>query len=185
MLWIHTLTHMQRLDSFLLAGVGVLIVHQVAYTVSALFGIETSIAHGHMAFAWFGGSLAMLGVLARSVTLSLKRRRYDALQSGSLALVISLGYTALEQIERLADGYGLVELFGEPVFWLGLALAPLVALVLHWSVRSAVELVATFLSSLTPQWSTRAPQPAFAVVAAVPVTVQLSSVMSRRGPPVR
>ncbi len=177
---------MQRLDSFLLAGVGVLMVHQVAYTVSALFGVESSIAHGHMAFAWFGGSLALLGVLARSVTRSLKRRRYDAGPPGSLALAISMGYVALEQIERLADGYGLLQLFGEPVFWLGMALAPLVALALHWSVRSAVQLVSNFLSSSAPQWSTATPQPAFAVAACVvPVTARLSSVMSRRGPPVR
>lgn len=176
---------MRRLDSLLLAGVGVLVVHQVAYTVSAIFGIENSVAHGHLAVAWFGGSLALLGVLARSVTKSLKRRQHDPGNVTHLALAISAGYFAMEQLERLADGYGVAELFGEPVFWLGLAVAPLVALALHWSVRTVAEIATFFLNTPTITWGAASLQPVPVRVAPSPVPAQLATVVSRRGPPVR
>lgn len=174
----------KRLDSLLLAGVGVLIVHQIAYTSSAVFGLENSVAHGHMAVAWFGGSLALLGALALSVSRSLKRRSHDAGSVSSLATAISLGYIAMEQIERLVDGYSLFALFSEPVFWLGLALAPLVAMVLHWSVQSAAVFAALLLTPPSPhRWSTVQVQPVHLALVVSPIPTLLSSVVSRRGPP--
>ncbi len=176
---------MQRLDSLLLASVGVLLVHQVAYTASALLGYEASVAHGHMALAWFAGSLAALFALARAITRSLKRRRHDVTSEYGLFGAIAGGYLLLEQFERAIDGYGTFSLFGEPVFWLGMAIAPLIALALHWSVRS-VERIVTFiaLAARTSRWHERPTQPVHrSTTTVLPLSQQLSSVVSRRGPP--
>ena len=55
---------MRRLDSLLLTGVGVLLVHQSAYTVSSLAGYKAAVTHGHLETAWLLGSLATIGALA-------------------------------------------------------------------------------------------------------------------------
>ena len=180
-----TIGGVQRLDSLLLASIGVLLVHQVAYTASALLGYETSVAHGHMALAWFGGSIAVLCALARSITQSLKRRRHDATNVLTLFAAIAGGYLLLEQFERAVDGYGTFSLFSEPVFWLGMAVAPLVALALHWSVRSVARLVAfVAVTARTSRWQEPQPLRSFGIALGItPVSLQLASVVSRRGPP--
>ena len=127
---------MQRIDAVLLAGVGILSVHQGAYTLTALTGTESSIAHGHLQTAWLLASLGVLGVLARSVLRSVKARMSEGVSELALFGWIAAGYFVLEQVERQWDGYGALTLFSEPVFWVGLALAPFVALALSWSIRS-------------------------------------------------
>ena len=176
---------MQRLDSLLLASVGVLLVHQVAYTTSALLGYEASVAHGHMALAWFGGSLAVLCALARAITRSLKRRHHNAPSEYRLFAAVAGGYVLLEQLERAVDGYGTFALFNEPVFWLGMAVSPLIALMLHWSVRSVERLVAFIaVTSRPPRRPERTSAGEFDIASTVvPLARQLASVVSRRGPP--
>lgn len=176
---------MQRIDSLLLASIGVLLVHQVAYMASALLGYEASVAHGNMAIAWFGGSLATLYVLARAITHSLKKRSHTSPNEIALFCAIAGGYVLLEQFERAIDGYGTFTLFSEPVFWLGMAVAPLVALALHWSVRSVVRLIEFVGPSVrTKRWPEAATLRAFAPAATIsPLSLRLASVVSRRGPP--
>lgn len=175
---------MDRLDSLLLAAVGVLIVHQVAYTSSAVVGVETSVAHGHLAVAWFGASIALLGALARAISVSLKKRQHDAGDVRTLAFAIGVGYVAMELVERLVDGQGATSLFSEPVLWLGMAIAPLVAIALHWSVRSVVEHAVDFLTPPQRTWAA-GPTPLVPFTTVEPAFARVSVVVSRRGPPVR
>ena len=137
---------MMRIDSFLLAGVGVLVAHQGAYTLSAMTGQQSSLAHGHMQTAWLLGSLAVLALLTRSVVSSLRRRATSPVSEIALFVWIALGYSGLELGERVVDGYGALTLFSEPVYWIGLSLAPLVALALGWSFRSLEEAVSAFVA---------------------------------------
>ena len=174
---------MQRFDSLLLSALGVLIVHQVAYMTSSLVGYETSIVHGSLAVAWFGGSMLALGALARSLTHSLQRRNHTSLSPWALSGSIAAGYLLMEQFERAVDGYGTLSIFLEPVFWLGMLAAPLVAYLLHWSVRSLVELIEDAL--LAPAQTYARPQRTILsplVLELSPLVVPLDSV-SRRGPP--
>jgi len=176
---------MQRLDSLLLASVGVLLVHQAAYMASALLGYETSVAHGHMALAWFGGSLAILCALARAITNSLKSRNHNAPSEYRLFVAIASGYVLLEQFERAVDGYGAFALLAEPVFWLGLALSPLIALFLHWSVRSVKRIVIfVALAASTKRWPELTSSGEFGFpTTVVPHSTQRACVVSLRGPP--
>ena len=176
---------MARIDSAILAFLGVLLAHEIAYLTSSIAGFDTSVSHGHLRIAWLAGSLSLLSLLARSVIKSLRRRSHDGGNMVHLAGFIGFGYTLLEQFERALDGYGAASLFIEPVFWFGLAAAPLVALVLSWSLRSLEEAVAKLLEpDALKELSTPCRQGALGVTSLLyPCTPALSTVVSRRGPP--
>ena len=136
-----TLGDVRRLDSLLLAGVGIMAIHQVAYSIAALTGSTSTVGHGHLELAWtLGGLLAILG-LGSAVTSSLRRRRHEPLSTAVLSLGLGLGYVGLEMGERALDGYAASSLFGEAVFWIGLAAVVPVALLLRASVRTVADLV--------------------------------------------
>ena len=176
---------MTRVDSGLLAFLGVLIAHEAAYLASAAVGYESSIAHGHVKVAWLIGSLAVLGLLAKAIVSSLARRNHQPGNVLHLAAAISGGYFLMEQFERALDGYGATAIFSEPVFWLGLAVAPLVAAALSWSLRSIETAVARFIESApkTPATTAGLSCSLGATSLALIPTSTLSSVVCRRGPP--
>lgn len=176
---------MRRLDSILLGAVGVLVVHQVAYTASATLGYESSIAHGHLAFAWMAGSLAALVGLATAIARSLRSRNHVAASATSMTRWIAGGYLAMEALERTYDGAGAASLLSEPTFWLGVVAAPLVAFALRRSLDNAVRVVTAFIETMqTPNWRpTRVVVPATFQLLTVR-TDSVSASVSRRGPPV-
>ncbi len=139
----------RRLDTLLLAGVGVLAVHQVSYTISSLAGTESTIAHGHLGLLWLVASLGAVAGIARSVMRSIRQRGLD-ISPVTLMVAIIGAYTMLESIERVASGLGATALFGEAVFWIGLAATPLVSLVLARAVSSAVAAIAAGITSADP-----------------------------------
>lgn len=175
---------MRRLDSLLLAGVAMLLVHQLAYTVSSVAGVETSVAHGHLEAAWLFGSLTAIGALARSITASLRRRSYDLDGVWAFTGWIVAGYLSLETVERIVDGHGATALLGEPVFWLGLVLAPLVAFALAWSLRTVAQIVADVIVNRASPASLVAPSASLGETSvSLPSPLFSSFVVSRRGPP--
>lgn len=175
---------MARIDRALLAFFGVLVAHEVAYLSSSLAGYDNSIAHGHLQTAWLLGSVGLLAVLGRSLVTSLRRRNHVPDNPVLLAATIGGGYFALEFLERLADGLNPSTLFTEPVFWLGMAVAPLVALLLAFSLRTFATLTSQLLHRLNDGDE---PRPAVCSLAATSThftcTDSLLSVVSRRGPP--
>lgn len=178
---------MSRIDAILLAGIGVLLVHQGAYTLTALSGNETSIAHGHLQTVWLIASLGVLAALTRSVLRSLRHRARGQVSELTLFASIAGGYLLLEQMERAWDGHGAFALFSEPVFWVGLALAPLIALALGWSLRSVEKVIERFVGAIVPTRQTHAActlhiAPRFGDVA--PFDRRLAHSVPRRGPPV-
>ena len=175
---------MQRIDAVLLAGVGILSVHQGAYTLTALTGTESSIAHGHLQTAWLLASLGLLGVLSRSVLRSVKARTSEDISELALFGWIATGYFVLEQVERQWDGYGALTLFSEPVFWVGLALAPLVALALSWSLRSLETALHSYVRSQPRVPRSRdCTAPLTSQTDRIPVAQFLLRSAPRRGPP--
>ncbi len=176
---------MAMLDRSLLAFLGVLIAHEVAYLTSSIAGYGNSVAHGHLKTAWLVGSVALLAVATRAVVTSLRRRRHHVGQPTQLAALIATGYVSLEQLERLADGYSLTTLFSEPVFWIGIAAAPLIAVLLTRALRT-VELVAARLIDSRDDCPVSAvvPQTLGATSVRTLSTLLRSSVVSLRGPPV-
>jgi len=173
---------MQRVDGLLLASAGVLLVHQSAYTVSAFAGFESTVGHGHLATAWLIGSFAALAAIARAIVRSVTSRhlRINVL---SLAALVGLGYGAMEAVERIANGINPVTLTSEPVFWLGLALAPLIALLLHISITTVERVVASVMAPSTQRWSAK-PQPLPPLFGQLlPIVIVDAHSATRRGPP--
>lgn len=176
---------MSRVDSALLGFLGVLMTHEVAYLASTGVGYETSIAHGHLKTAWLVGSVALLALLARAVITSLRRRQHTSGNVLYLAGSIAGGYALMEQIERVLDGYGTFDLLTEPVFWFGLAAAPLVAIALSWSLRSVEEVISGVVRGrphLPPRTVDFACSLSITSLSPVCPAVR-SSAVSRRGPP--
>lgn len=178
---------MRRVDSGLLAILGVLIAHEIAYLTSAAVGYETSIAHGHLKTAWLVGSVALLALVSRAIVTSLRRRRHDGGNVLHLAGSIAGGYFLMEQFERAIDGYGAFDIFSEPVFWFGLAAAPLVAAALSWSLRSVEQAVSRFIDTSTPDAHSLVEFACTLCITSLTPrpSPALSSVVSRRGPPQR
>ncbi len=178
---------MARLDSAILVFLGVLVAHEIAYLTSSLVGFDTSVSHGHLRIAWLVGSVFLLGLVGRAVVCSLRRRCHDGGNVIHLAGFIGGGYFLLEQFERALDGYGALTLFTEPVFWFGLAAAPLVAIMLSWSLRSLEDAVSKLLDAdPLPQRTASNYACALGVTSMLhPSTPILLTVVSRRGPPLR
>ena len=177
---------MRKLDSLLLAGVGIMAIHQVAYTVAGLTGANTSVGHGHLELAWtFGSLLAILG-LGSAITTSLRRRHHTPLGVPLLSIVLGVGYVGLEMVERSLDGLSATALFSEAVFWFGLAAVVPVAMLLRAAVRTVTELVL----QLTAATDGRLPSIGFVDPARfgrtrrTPILLPVRSrPVSRRGPP--
>ncbi len=176
---------MRRLDSALLAILGVLIAHQIAYLTSSMVGYENSVAHGHMKTAWLFGSAALLTALGRSIIVSLRRRHHNGGNPIHLAAAIGGGYFLMEQVERVVDGYGALTLFSEPVFWFGLAAAPLVAIVLSWLLASIEQAVSNLIEMRREQRPSPPVSNSSLATTSVDVFLlaPLSFVVARRGPP--
>ena len=176
---------MERIDRILLSAVGVLLVHQTAYTASAMTGADSAVGHGHLAQAWWIASLAGLLGLARSISRSLKQRAHDPGNELAVFGWIAGGYVALELVERVVDGIPAASLFSEPVFWFGLAASPFVALALHRSVRTITSIVEAFGAvEPKPDWPAIPPS----IPALRPIRVRVHSghhprSHPRRGPP--
>lgn len=176
--------YMRRLDSLLLAGVGVLLVHQGAYVMSSLAGVKVSVSHGHLETAWLIGSLTAILALARAVTRSLRSRHFDQSPPLSLTAWMLFGYLGMEATERVANGLSAFSLLGEPVFWIGLAIAPLVAMALHWSMRTVARVVADYASRPDARLVTPQVDPSLAATSVtLPPQIFQSFTVSRRGPP--
>ena len=176
---------MRRLDSGLLAFLGVLAVHQIAYSISRAAGAPSAIDHGHLAVAWLLAGLAAVAGLTLAVTRSLRARRHHVGSRLLLAGIVAAGYTALEAIERAADGIPVSSLVTEAVFWLGLAAAPIVAVALSAMVRAADDLVRAFIEARTAEWPAAAPPSLFPTSVVLQPVLLRSESVSRRGPPVR
>lgn len=175
---------MRKIDGFLLAAMGVLLIHKLAYTFVEFFAPVALVNHSHLAAAWSFGSFAMLACLARTIVVSVKRRHHADLNARGLAAAIAAGFAVLEQAERLLAGYEITALFSEPVFWVGLAFAPLVAVVLSHAVRSVTKLAANWAVPGLRTWPSLPVNPLQQLVL-VPAHVVYRSATSRRGPPVR
>lgn len=177
---------MKRLDATLLVGVGVLAVHQLAYSASSMLGADSAVGHGHLAAAWLvGGFVAVIG-LARSVTRSLRRRQHSPLAPVAMSLSVGLGYVGMESVERVFDGSSVTGLTGEAVFWLGLLATPIVATALRMMVRSVHELAERWVAAASAAARHAAVPTAFGhtSIELAPLLL-LTDAVSRRGPPVR
>ena len=175
-----------RMDSLLLAGVGTLAVHEIAYVPGS---IGTSIAggdgvsHAHIPLLWgVGGSIAILALI-QYVVRSLRSRSGERFVDPRwLGLTMGALYISQEAAERALSGSPAISLLTEWVLWAGLLAVPLVAWVLARLVRCIVDFAGKV--ETRRRAPTSAPPVARPVVPTLrPALARLDHVLSRRGPP--
>ena len=175
-----------RLDSLLLAGVGTLAVHEVAYvpgSVRTAFGGD-GVSHAHLPLLWgIGGTLA-IAILVRYVVSALQgragARSIDPLWLGGTMAAL---FVSQEAAELAMAGSPSIALLGKPTLWLGLVAVPLLALLLAFVVNGVAELVSS--ARRTQQAGPRTARvPALLTAWPLPALALLTHSLSRRGPPV-
>lgn len=172
----------RQLDALLLAGVGTLAVHELAYLPGS---VGAGVAHDHLPALWFVGGTAAVLALGRSVVRSIRARRVGrTVDPVALVGAIAAFFLVQESIEHAASGAPAISVLAQPVVWLGLLAAPAVGLALARLVNTIVELVVTVEPSL-PTWVDVGPQSFVVAGPPVPATglLQLRHHLSRRGPP--
>lgn len=176
-----------RLDSLLLAGVGTLAVHEIAY-ISGSIGTSVTgdgVSHAHIPLLWGVGGAVAIVALVRYIVGSLRSRNGDRFVDPSwLSLTIGALYISQEAAERALSGSTAASLLSESVLWLGLVAVPVVAVVLARLVRCMVDLA----SAPARRPATRRVGSAVRRVNTVthsPVLGRLAYALSRRGPPLR
>ncbi len=175
-----------RMDSLLLAGVGTLAVHEIAYvpgSIGTSITGDDSVSHAHIPLLWgLGGSVAILALI-RYVVRSLRSREGErSIDARWLGTAMAAFYISQEAAERALSGSPAISLLTEWVLWIGLLAVPLVACVLARLVRRIVDFAAT------PETRRRVPTSTVPVARPVvptlrPALTRLDHVLTRRGPP--
>ena len=186
----HTLdvvTH-TRLDSLLLAGVGTLAVHEIAYIPGSVGTSATGngVSHAHIPLLWGVGGAVAIVALVRYIVGSLRSRGGDRfVHPGWLGLTMAALYISNEAAERTLSGSPAASLLTEWVLWLGLAAVPVVALALARLVRCIVDRAAAVAPQRPPNRGVREAGAWPKTDTHSPALGRLAHVLSRRGPPLR
>lgn len=172
------------LDSLLLAGVGTLAVHEIAYVPGS---VDVDVAHAHVPALWgLGGALAVI-VMVRAVVRSLRSRPGNrAVDPSVLSAAIAAFYATQEAAELSFTSTPAIQLLSHASFWIGLAAAPAVGWLLARLVNRVVDVIANSHA--------RAPRPVVYPLAVpgrisgmlpetTPSLVRLRHHVARRGPP--
>lgn len=148
-----------------LAGLVALVMHQLAYLVAFPVGAVRAAEladHGHLTTQWaLITPLAVVtaaGVILRQVRAL---RLAPTLRWRSLTVLSAGLFSAQEAIEAIVVAGTPSELWSNPALYIGLALAPLLAMTVVRALRQASELVARFLRPpACPTPAARPPIPA-------------------------
>lgn len=176
-----------RLDSLLLAGVGTLAVHEIAYIPGSIGTSVTGngVSHAHIPLLWGVGGAVAIVVLVRYIVASMRSRQGDRFVDPSwLGVTMAALYISQEAAERALSGSTAASLLSEWVLWLGLVAVPVVALVLARLVRCIVDMASAPARGPATR-RVRSAGPAVNTVTHPPVLGRLAYALSRRGPPLR
>lgn len=169
----------------LLAGIGTLTAHEVAYLSRAALVSAggADVSHAHLPVLWGFGTAIAVAAITRIVVLSLRSRAGGrSVDSGLLAAAIIALYVSQEAAELWWSGQPAISLLAQPTLWLGVVAAPLVALLLARLADTVVGLVC-----VVPARRHRVRGGPFFTPARVeslcPPLVRLAHSVTRRGPP--
>lgn len=118
-----------------LVAAGVVLLHQVAYLLAHPDPVaRAAAAEGHAYLAPLAEVVVPVGLAVVVWLLALRTARLwggVAVAVAPLTGLVAAGYLTLEVGERVVRGAGATAALTEPAVWLGLALAPLLALLTH------------------------------------------------------
>ena len=143
------LSGLQPLVQLVLAMLGALVTHQIAYPLVAAVGADVSANgdHAHLGLQW--AVLTPLGAVAATVFIVRRIRRLgftSVISSARLAPIVAGVFLVQEAIENRFSGGNVIEILADPAVLLGLALAPVVAWLMVRLLDDVVELIGRWLS---------------------------------------
>ncbi|MGI9594641.1 MAG: hypothetical protein ACR2QK_00695 [Acidimicrobiales bacterium] len=131
------------------AALGALVTHQLAYLAASVAGLSNAVSadHGHLSLQWaivaplaVGGAAALIVWQLRSLGF---RSVIPARQLG--ALVVGF-FIVQELIEGLAGGHSIAELMTHPAIAIGVAIGPVIGWLLSRVLAGVTELAARLLA---------------------------------------
>lgn len=137
----------------LVAALGALITHQVAYLLVSLLGpsIAAPTDHGHLSTQWAVVAPVAIGAAALFIVRQLRALGFHAIVSTrQLSGFVVAFFIVQELVEGLIAGVPIAELVRHPAIATGVLLAPLVAWLLVRILDGVGELAARFLTAPTP-----------------------------------
>ena len=173
------------LDFALLGGFGTLVAHELVYVPTAFS--RASVSHGHLPLLWaLVSPLALLSVGLYVVRSLRSRPESCSVNATQLGLAMAAMFLAMEVAERLVNGLSVGALVYEGVMWAGLAVIPIISVVLRRVVSTVAETVVGWIG--VPAKPIFTPVPSkyiFDQVSEIGLEQVLGYSQSRRGPPVR
>ena len=143
------LNGLQPLVKLVLAMLGALVAHQIAYPLVAATGFDTSAngEHSHISLQWaLVTPFAALGATA-IIVRQIRHLGFAAITSvGRLAPMIGGAFLIQEFVENRFSGGNGIEILANPAVLLGVALTPLVAWLLLRLLDDVIELITRWLS---------------------------------------
>ncbi|MGI9612913.1 MAG: hypothetical protein ACR2QO_08400 [Acidimicrobiales bacterium] len=133
----------------IIAALGALVTHQLAYLVTSVLGLQATSPsdHGHLSTQWAIVAPLAVGAAAGFVVWQLKALGFRAAVSiRQLSVFVAIFFLAQEAIEGLLEGLSLAQLLGNPALLAGLTIAPAVAWLLNRVLTGVTELAARLLA---------------------------------------
>lgn len=132
----------------IVAALGALVTHQLAYLLVPLLGFNAAAAsdHGHISLQWALITPVAVAAMAGFIVWQLRSLGFrSALSARSLGLWIVGFFLIQESIEGVAGGHSLLELATHPAIAAGVVLGPIVGWLISRLLAGVAELAAKFL----------------------------------------
>jgi len=145
----HALSLYRPLVEKVLAALGALFTHQLAYLVASLLGLDATAAsdHGHLSLQWAIVAPVAVGAICLFIVWQLKGLGFrTSISTRYLGALIAGFFLIQEFIEGFAEGLTVVEVATHPAIVAGVVLAPLVAWCICRLMAGVTDLAARFLS---------------------------------------
>lgn len=153
------------------AALGALVTHQLAYLVASLIGLNfvTPSDHGHLSLQWAIVAPVAVGSTAAFIVWQLKSLGFRSVLPVRQLSALVVGFFLIQEtIEGLAGGYSVADLATHPAIAAGVLIGPLVAWVMSRALAGVTEFAARLLARPLPVISVERLQ-------LIPVPVRYSS----------
>lgn len=153
------------------AALGALVTHQLAYLVASLIGLNfvAPSDHGHLSLQWAIVAPVAVGSTAAFIVWQLKSLGFRSVLPVRQLSALVVGFFLIQEtIEGLAGGYSVADLASHPAIAAGVLIGPLVAWVMSRALAGVTEIAARLLARPLPVISVERIQ-------LIPVPVRYSS----------
>lgn len=135
------------------AALGALVTHQIAYLLASLLSVVAGVAvaessdHGHLSLQWAIVAPAAVAAAAGFILWQLKTLGFrTGLSARSMTMLVVAFFLIQESVEGFVSGRSLAATLSHPAIIIGVVIAPLVAWVMSRALAGVTELAARFVN---------------------------------------